>query len=357
MNRTMNEDEKYMTRCLQLARCGQSHAAPNPMVGAVIVADGRIIGEGYHIRCGEAHAEVNAVNSVQPKDKPLLAQASIYVSLEPCSHYGKTPPCADLIIACGIPRVVVGCVDPFSEVAGRGIRKLRDAGIDVTVGVLEQECLALNNRFIVNHTERRPYIILKWAQSADGFIDRLRTSPEERPVTFSNNHTTMLVHRQRAGVQAIMVGKRTAWLDNPSLTVRHWPGESPLRVVIDRHLELPTTLHLFDGSVPTLVFTACTEVPAIEGVEYVTIDYSQPTLPQMLAELYNRRIQSLLVEGGTTLLQSFIDANLWDEAHVETAPITLEEGVKAPILPDGLPKETTQIGTHRKEIYQPRKTT
>ena len=192
----MNDDEKYMARCLQLARCGRAGAAPNPMVGAVIVADGRIIGEGYHIRCGEAHAEVNAISSVQPWDEPLLAQASIYVSLEPCSHYGKTPPCADLIIARGIPRVVVGCIDPFSEVAGRGIRKLREAGIDVTVGVLEQECLALNHRFITCHTEKRPYVILKWAQSADGFIDRLRTSPDEAPVTFSTRHTAMLVHRR-----------------------------------------------------------------------------------------------------------------------------------------------------------------
>ena len=213
----MTEDEKYMARCIQLARCGQNHAAPNPMVGAVIVADGRIIGEGYHIRCGEAHAEVNAVRSVHPEDEKFLKQSTIYVSLEPCSHYGKTPPCADLIIACGIPRVVVGCVDPFSEVSGRGIRKLRDAGINVTVGVLEKECLALNRRFIINHTEKRPYVILKWAQSSDGFIDRHRSSSDEPPVVFSNAHTSMLVHRQRAGVQAIMVGRRTALLDNPSL--------------------------------------------------------------------------------------------------------------------------------------------
>lgn len=351
MNQTMNDDEKYMARCLQLARCGRAGAAPNPMVGAVIVADGRIIGEGYHIRCGEAHAEVNAINSVQPWDEPLLAQASIYVSLEPCSHYGKTPPCADLIIARGIPRVVVGCIDPFSEVAGRGIRKLREAGIDVTVGVLEQECLALNHRFITCHTEKRPYVILKWAQSADGFIDRLRTSPDEAPVTFSTRHTAMLVHRQRADVQAIMVGRRTALLDNPSLTVRHWPGKSPLRIVIDRELSLPKTLRLFDGSQPTLVITGCADAPSLPNVEYVALDFSKDILPQLLAELYGRRIQSLLVEGGTTLLQSFIDANLWDEAHVETAPLTLAEGVKAPTLPASLSKKTLQMDSNRKEIY------
>lgn len=350
----MNEDEKYMARCLQLAQCGRTGAAPNPMVGAVIVADGRIIGEGYHIRCGEAHAEVNAINSIRPWDEPLLAQASMYVSLEPCSHYGKTPPCADLIIARGIPRVVVGCVDPFSEVAGRGIRKLREAGIDVTVGVLERECLAVNHRFITCHTEKRPYVILKWAQSADGFIDRLRTSPDEPPVTFSTSRTAMLVHRQRADVQAIMVGRRTALLDNPSLTVRHWPGKSPLRIVVDRRLSLPRTLRLFDGSHPTLVFTACTDVPSLPNVEYVALDFSKDILPQLLSELYGRRIQSLLVEGGSALLQSFIDADLWDEAHVETAPLTLTEGVKAPALPAGLGKEVQRIDLNLREIYRKR---
>ena len=345
----MTEDEKYMARCIQLARCGRNHAAPNPMVGAVIVCNGRIIGEGYHIRCGEAHAEVNAVRSICPEDKPLLKQSTIYVSLEPCSHYGKTPPCADLIISCGIPRVVVGCVDPFSEVAGRGIRKLRDAGINVTVGVLEKECLELNRRFIINHTEKRPYVILKWAQSTDGYIDRHRSSSDEPPVIFSNAHTSILVHRQRAGVQAIMVGRRTALLDNPSLTVRRWPGESPLRIVVDRELSLPETLHLFDGTVPTLVFTARTDCPQRAGVEYVTLDFAQSVIPQVLTELYARRIQSILVEGGSTLIQSFIHAQVWDEVHIEIAPITLGDGVKAPVLPEGLNKETIQIGTHWKE--------
>lgn len=347
----MNEDEKYMARCIQLARCGRSHAAPNPMVGAVIVADGRIIGEGYHVRCGEAHAEVNAIKSVNPKDKTLLSQASIYVSLEPCSHYGKTPPCADLIISCGIPRVVVGCVDPFSEVSGRGIKKLRDAGISVTVGILEQECLELNRRFIVNHTTKRPYVILKWAQSSDGFIDRLRSSDNQVPVVFSNAHTSMLVHRQRAGVQAIMVGRRTALLDNPSLTVRHWPGESPLRIVLDRELSLPSTLRIFDGEIPTLIFTALADVPTRQGVEYVTLDFTQPILPQLLSELYKRRVQSLLVEGGACLLQSFIDADLWDEVHVETAPFLLKNGVQAPILPICLDKKVENVGGNKKEVY------
>lgn len=332
MSTSMNEDERYMARCIQLARHGRSGAAPNPMVGAVIVHEGRIIGEGYHIRCGEAHAEVNAVRSVKPADEALLAHSTIYVSLEPCSHYGKTPPCADLIIAKGIRRVVVGCVDPFSEVSGRGINRLRQAGIEVKVGVLEEECLQLNRHFITSHTQKRPYLILKWAQSADGFMDKTRTSSATPPVIFSNPYTAMLVHRLRANVHAIMVGYRTALLDNPSLTVRQWTGRQPVRVVLDRQLTLPDTLHLFDGQVPTLVFTESVSHPDKPGVEYITIDYSHPVLPQILTALHDRHIQSLLVEGGATLLQSFIDSGLWDEARIETSPIRLSEGVKAPLL-------------------------
>lgn len=330
----MSEDEKYMARCIQLARCGKAHAAPNPMVGAVIVCDGRIIGEGFHIRCGTAHAEVNAISSVSPEDEPLLVRSTIYVSLEPCSHHGKTPPCADLIIRKGIPRVVIGCIDPFSEVSGRGVEKLRRAGIEVVVGVLEKECRELNRRFMTSHLLKRPYVILKWAQSVDGFIDRLRSSADEPPVCFSNEQTRMLTHRLRAGVQAILVGRRTALLDNPSLTVRHWVGESPIRLVIDRHRTLPSSLHLFDGSVPTIVFTeVASPVSQHAAVEYVVLDFSEDILPQLLSVLYARHIQSVLVEGGATLLQSFIDASAWDEAYVECAPISLTEGVGAPSLP------------------------
>lgn len=247
----MTIDEKYMRRCIQLARNGICHTAPNPMVGAVIVRDGKIIGEGYHVRCGEGHAEVNAIASV--KDESLLKEATIYVSLEPCSHYGKTPPCADLIIRKGIPRVVVGCVDPFSLVAGRGIQKLRDAGIEVTVGVLEKECRELIRAFITFNVKKRPYITLKWAQSADGFIDIRRD--EGAPVRLSTPLSILAVHKMRAEQKAILVGRRTALLDNPSLTVREWYGQNPLRLVIDRQLTLPPHLHLFDGSTPTLVFT------------------------------------------------------------------------------------------------------
>lgn len=324
----MSEDERFMCRCLQLARKGMMGAAPNPMVGAVIVCDGKIIGEGYHRRCGQAHAEVNAIRSVSRPE--LLKRSTIYVSLEPCSHYGKTPPCADLIIEKQIPRVVVGCVDPFSRVSGRGIQKLRDAGIEVTVGVLEKECRCLIRRFITFHAEKRPYIVLKWAQSADGFIDVKRTGGA--PIVLSSPETQMLVHKHRAECKAILVGRRTALLDNPSLTVRCWHGENPLRLVLDRELSLPSDLHLFDGTVPTVVFTA-KEQTSYAGVDFVRLDFTQAVVPQILGYLYEHGIQSLLVEGGHCLLQSFIDAGLWDEAFVECVPRLLYDGISAPQMP------------------------
>lgn len=319
------EEEKYMRRCIQLAQNGLCNTAPNPMVGAVIVCDGKIIGEGYHVRCGEAHAEVNAIRSV--KDASLLKRSTIYVSLEPCSHYGKTPPCADLIIEKQIPRIVIGCRDPFAKVAGRGIQKLIDAGREVVVGVLEKECQHLIRRFVTFHNFHRPYITLKWAESADGFIDRCREGGN--PVILSTPLTSMTVHKRRAEHAAILVGTRTAELDNPSLTVRNWHGPSPVRLVIDRKLRLSPALHLFDGSVPTLVFT---EQPhtTLPNVEYLPIDFQQNILPQMMQALYERGLQSLLVEGGNRLLQSFIDADLWDEAYAEESPMLLTTGVKAP---------------------------
>ena len=310
----MTTDEKYIRRCIELASNGLCNAAPNPMVGAVIVHNGKIIGEGYHARCGEGHAEVNAIRSV--KDESLLKESTIYVSLEPCSHYGKTPPCADLIISKGIPRVVVGCIDPFSQVSGRGIKKLRDAGIEVTVGVLEDECKNLIRRFVTFNTRKRPYITLKWAESADGFIDIIRENGS--PVVLSTPITSMYVHKQRAEHKAILVGRKTALLDNPSLTTRNWYGANPLRLVIDRTLSLPSGLRLFDHTTPTLVFTV-----------------SKDILPQILTILYERKIQSLLVEGGTTLLQSFINSDLWDEMFVEHSVKVLGEGVKSPVIPKG----------------------
>ena len=323
------EEEKYMRRCIELAANGLCNVAPNPMVGAVIVCDGRIIGEGYHIRCGEAHAEVNAIRSV--KDESLLQRSTIYVSLEPCSHYGKTPPCADLIIEKQIPRIVIGCQDPFSKVAGRGIQKLRDAGREVIVGVLEKECRHLIRRFITFNTLHRPFITLKWAESADHFIDIERTNG--KPVILSSPLSSMLVHKKRAEADAIMVGRRTALLDNPSLTVRNWYGHNPIRIVLDRSLSLPNDLQIFDGDIPTLIFTEKKRSEE-KNITYITIDFSHNPLIQIMEELYQRKIQSLLVEGGSQLLQSFIDNGLWDEAFIEKCPCRLYSGVKAPEISD-----------------------
>lgn len=320
-------ENKYMARCISLARGGAGNVAPNPMVGAVIVHRGKIIGEGYHRKCGEAHAEVNAIASV--RDESLLKEATIYVSLEPCSHYGKTPPCAELIIKKQIPRVVIGCLDPFPEVSGRGVKMLREAGVEVVTGVMEKEAWELNRVFMTFQEKHRPYVYLKWAQSADGFMDRLRTDNSSPAVVLSSPETMRRVHRLRANVAAIMVGTQTAWLDNPSLTVRHWAGKSPVRVVLDRTLRIPSHYHLFDGTVKTLVFTAL-EAPDRENVEYITIDFTQPVLPQVMHELYLRKLNSLMVEGGATLLGHFLEEDLWDQMLVETAPIRLESGVKAP---------------------------
>lgn len=329
MEQSDTVDNIYMRRCLQLAALGNGHVSPNPMVGAVIVYKGEIIGEGYHRKCGEAHAEVNAINSV--KDKSLLKDSVIYVSLEPCSHYGKTPPCSKLIIDVGIPYVVVGILDPFPEVAGRGIKMLRDAGIKVKVGVLENECRALNKRFITSQLFRRPYVILKWAQSADSYIDRIRNESEQATV-FSDAVTSALVHKLRAENDAILVGTRTALLDNPTLTVRKWTGKNPLRVVIDRRGILPETLHLFTDGNPTLVFSECKKRVNYKN-DIVKIKCGDFSIQGILSELNRMKIQSLIVEGGNIMLNAFIESGLWDECHIEIAPDVLGEGVPAPEFP------------------------
>ena len=303
-----------MHRCLELARCGRLHAAPNPMVGAVLVHDGRIIGEGYHIQCGQAHAEVNALRSVRPADRALLADSTLYVSLEPCAHYGRTPPCASLIIKSGIPRVVVGCIDSFSKVQGRGIAMLREAGVDVTVGVLEEECKALNRRFFTAQTLHRPYITLKWARSADGFIDRWRETDTEEPAQLSTPCSQMRVHRLRALHQAILVGHGTLLKDHPALTVRHWIGQDPLRIVLGRVAE---------GDMPA-------------GFQ------AYAAIPTMLGELFRQGVQSLLVEGGQQTLQSFIDQGLWEEAYVELSTTELGSGVPEPRMPVGILLQTEE---------------
>lgn len=285
----MNDDERYMRRCIQLALNGREESRPNPMVGAVIVAaNGRIIGEGYHVRCGEGHAEVNAFASVRPKDEPLLNQSTIYVSLEPCSHYGKTPPCCNLIINKGVHRVVVGCVDPFAKVQGRGINKIREAGIDVTVGVLEEECQWLNRRFFTFHQKHRPYIILKWAQTQNGFID-----DHGKPLALSTPFTRMLVHKMRATEDAILVGRTTDEREHPQLNIRHWNGKDPVRFVLSH----------------------------------------DNTIDDIIEQCRQRQLQSLIVEGGSKTLQSFIERDLWDEIRIEIAPITVTDGTPAPVLP------------------------
>ena len=326
-SKSTNEDERFMRRCLALARCGAGRTAPNPMVGAVVVHEGRIIGEGYHRAFGGPHAEVHAIAAV--RDRDLLRRSTLYVTLEPCSHHGKTPPCADLICRSGIPRVVVACVDPFPKVAGRGIGLLREAGVEVVVGVLEAEARHMNRFFLTAQTEQRPYVILKWAESADGFIDARRLHADRPPVRLSDERSTRAVHSLRAEVASILVGARTARLDDPSLTVRHWSGPSPVRILLDRRGIVPPTAHLFDGRVPTLLFTSPNNLTTPPNVTRIDVDQTQPVLQQLLQALHERQIQSLLVEGGAELHSHFIREGLWDEAHVETAPILLRDGVRA----------------------------
>lgn len=324
------EDKFFMQRCLQLAYHAVDTAAPNPMVGAVVVHQGKIIGEGWHCKAGEAHAEPKAIRSV--KNQELLKESTLYVSLEPCSHYGKTPPCADLIIEKQIPRVVIGCEDPFPRVRGRGIRKLQEAGIEVLVGVEKEACLQLNRSFITYHQKKRPYITLKWAQSADGKIDRKRTENDANATQISTAYTSLLVHKLRHESDAIMVGRNTAQMDNPSLSVRHWPSQNkPLRILLDREAKIGAECNLLDGKQNCLIFN---QEKAMQLGNNEWIDCYK--LPDVLSELYRRGVQRLLVEGGRQLHQSFIDSDLWDEIRIETSPEFIGEGVNAAQLPDFL---------------------
>jgi diaminohydroxyphosphoribosylaminopyrimidine deaminase/5-amino-6-(5-phosphoribosylamino)uracil reductase len=321
-----------MHRCLELAVKGRGSVAPNPMVGCVIVHDGQIIGEGWHRQFGKAHAEVNAITDVKKKD--LLPSSTLYVNLEPCAHYGKTPPCADLLISSSIPRVVIGCEDSFSLVKGKGIEKMRQAGIEVIKGVLEKEARYLNRRFFTFHEHHRPYVILKWAESSDGFIDRNRSSEIATPLQISTAESRRLVHQWRSEEQAILVGTNTALLDNPRLTARESEGKNPLRIAIDRHNKIPLTYHLKDGSVPTLIFT---ESPTDSGGKWenviIPFDTREAFIESLLMELYRRQITSLLVEGGAALLNSFLFSGKWDEARVFISPIEINQGIRAPEKP------------------------
>ncbi|MFA5655544.1 MAG: bifunctional diaminohydroxyphosphoribosylaminopyrimidine deaminase/5-amino-6-(5-phosphoribosylamino)uracil reductase RibD [Dysgonamonadaceae bacterium] len=321
--------EKYMNRCLQLAKKGEGATKTNPMVGCVIVHNDTIIGEGYHRKFGEAHAEVNAINSV--RESSLLKNSTLYVSLEPCSYFGKTPPCAKRIISEQIPRVVIASTDPNSKVAGKGIQMLRDAGIDVVAGVLEAEAKSLNKVFFVNQLKKRPYVILKWAQTKDGFIDNRRESSETPPLKLSNSITQSVVHKLRAQTMSIMVGTDTALKDNPTLTTRKWYGDNPVRVVIDRTGKLAATSNLFSNDAKTILFTQLETYPIEkDNITCIHLNSEDDINRQILNKLFEMNLASVLIEGGTYTLTSFIEKNLWDEAFVEVADMNIGNGIEAP---------------------------
>ncbi len=317
-----------MRRCFELAKQGKGKVAPNPMVGAILVFNDSIIGEGYHNEFGKEHAEVNCINSVADEHLHLINQSTLYVSLEPCAHFGKTPPCTNLIIEKKIPKVVIGCRDSFLKVDGKGIEALRKAGIEVIGLVLEKEALDLNKRFFTFHAKLRPYIILKWAQTANEMI----AHHTDNRLLISNESTNRQVHKWRSEEASILVGTTTALLDNPSLTNRLWPGKSPIRLVIDRNLSIQSTAHLLDGSVKTIVFNSIKQ-EEVGAILYYKILGNKSWVVQISEALYQMNIQSLMVEGGAKLLQSFIDENYWDEARVITnTEMEVTEGLKAPVL-------------------------
>ena len=317
-----------MHRCLELAQLGAGYVAPNPMVGAVLVHEGRIIGEGWHKEYGKAHAEVNCINAVKESDRQFISQSTLYVSLEPCAHYGKTPPCTDLIIRHKIPKVVIGCRDPFKEVDGKGIEKLKAAGIEVETAVLEEECRELNKRFFTFHKKQRSFIILKWAQTADGFI----AGDDSKRILISNEFSNRLVHKWRSEEAAIMVGTNTALRDDPALTTRLWPGPSPVRLVIDMNLRLPGSLKVFDGSERTIVFNTIKEDEK-PNLSFIKLDKEKQFVPQLMDVLYRLPLQSVLVEGGAALLQTFIESGVWDEARViVNGELSIGNGLPAPVL-------------------------
>lgn len=341
--------EKYMARCLQLALNGEGSTYPNPLVGSVIVHEGEIIGEGFHWKAGEPHAEIHAINSV--KDKSLLKSSTLYVNLEPCAHFGRTPPCSLAIINNKIPRVVIGCIDSFSEVAGKGIEMMRKAGVEVITGILEAESRFINRRFFTFHEKKRPYVILKWAQTADGFIDIERDERAEvQPTWITNEWARRAVHRQRSTEQAVLVGKDTVLKDDPSLTLRNWKGASPKRVVIDRRLELPLSMKIFSGHEETIVLNEMKNEKA-KNITYIKTDFSGNSAAGILRALYEQEIQSVVIEGGRYTLNSFIENELWDEAFVYVGEKWFEKGVKAPILRSN-PVEKKDFGDSKLYVYR-----
>jgi diaminohydroxyphosphoribosylaminopyrimidine deaminase / 5-amino-6-(5-phosphoribosylamino)uracil reductase len=344
-----NQDDKiYMQRCIDLAMLGIGEAAPNPMVGSVIMHNGKIIGEGYHKKCGKPHAEANAINSV--KDQSLLKESTIYVNLEPCAHFGKTPPCANLIVEKKIPRVVLGCIDSFAKVAGKGIAILKNAGCTVDVGILETECIDLNRRFFTFHEKKRPYIILKWAQTLDGFID-VERKPGEAIESYwiTNQLAKMLVHKWRTEESAFMVGANTVLNDNPQLTSREWSGKNPIRIVPDKDLSLPNTLQIFNNEAPTIVFNQLKDEKK-GNIQFAKVDFDKSLNINIMKRLHELEIQSVVIEGGRKLLQSFINENLWDEARVFTGNRYFKKGTQAPKF-KGFQDSETMVGDCWLRVY------
>lgn len=337
-----------MQRCIELAQKGAGYVAPNPMVGAVLVYEERIIGEGFHQVYGQDHAEVNCITSVKEEDRKFISQSVMYVSLEPCAHFGKTPPCADLIIQNKIPKVIIGCRDPFKEVDGKGIEKLKAAGVEIELGILENESKELNKRFFIFHTLHRPYIILKWAQSADGKI----ANGGER-LLISNEVSNRLVHKWRSEEAAILIGTNTALMDDPSLTTRLWNGPSPVRLIVDMNLRLPASLTIFDREVRTIVYNTIKHEED-DNILYYQVTNDVSLVHQMMNALYQLKIQSVLIEGGARLLQSFIDEGMWDEIRTITnKQLTIGSGLTAPLFDQFNKEEAFELSNDLIEIYKP----
>ncbi|MEP3209687.1 MAG: bifunctional diaminohydroxyphosphoribosylaminopyrimidine deaminase/5-amino-6-(5-phosphoribosylamino)uracil reductase RibD [Maribacter sp.] len=348
----LTSDEKYISRCIEIAQNALGTAAPNPAVGAVIVYKNKIIGEGHTSAYGGPHAEVNAIQSVA--DTSLLTAATLYVTLEPCSHFGQTPPCADLIVKFGIPKIVIGLVDPHEKVAGNGIKKLTDAGCKVLTGILEKECREHHKRFLTFHEQKRPYIILKWAETLDGFIapEKAKRATAAEPYWITSTYARQLVHQWRSQEQGILVGTNTVLEDNPKLNVRLWEGKNPLRIVLDRSLKIQEDRYVLDRSIPSLVLTEVADTSKyLDGIQYELIDFSKDIAQQICRILWKHKLTSVLIEGGAKTIQTFIDEELWDEARVFIGTTYFKIGTKAPSLSRSS-IETKKIGVNALKIYR-----
>ncbi|MCX7986958.1 MAG: bifunctional diaminohydroxyphosphoribosylaminopyrimidine deaminase/5-amino-6-(5-phosphoribosylamino)uracil reductase RibD [Bacteroidales bacterium] len=340
------KDEQYHFRCIDLAYNGLGHTAPNPLVGAVIFYKGKIIGEGYHSRFGGAHAEVNAINQI--KNESILKNATLLVNLEPCSHFGKTPPCSSLIIEKKIKKVIIGDIDPFPKVSGRGVKMLQQANVEVAIGLRKADSRFINRRFFTFHEKKRPYIILKWAESYDGYLDKIRTS-NEPPQWITNTYAKILVHKWRTQEQAILVGTNTVMMDNPQLTARYYYGKNPIRLILDRNNRLERNLNVFDQKAPTVIFSQKNNNQFLDHVQYVQIPFEDMPA-EVMDYCFRNNIQSVIIEGGSKVLTSFITRNLWDEARVFKGDKVFEHGIAAPKI-DCRPQYTLRLGNAMLAYY------